>query len=412
MTGTPRVPELRPGLHCGTALAAARELRLTAHDGELVLHLPGGSSRVLVPAGAGARALLLTPEQEERLLGDGQPSWGALAVTVDGRPRALVRLSQFGPPLPVGKPDEVLWASGAVALASALEAPVEPATDADVSGWSRRDVAAALVDPVPAPPAPGRWTSPLLWLAGFVTFLTYPVAGDDASLVPAVLGLLLAAPAVLAQVRFRRRGHAGLVAPAPTVPGAVEVAPVAAFPVPRWFARSRLYVGPDVVVVRLNSQECWLPGPARGGAASVQVARGGARLVDGGQRCLAVLPAAQWYATPEAEQALVDAFTSAGVRVDVVATGELSDEAVQRLRLDDVGMLHLPGRERGDISRGSGWFSLVVCAMLLVASVSVAAWRPVAGAVHLVAVLALAVPLAASAFTQSRLFRRQRRLET
>lgn len=410
VTSVPRAPELRPRLFGGTALTAAREMRLVVESGALVLHLPGGERQVLAPAGAAVRTLQLTPQQELRLLGRGHVAWGALLVTVDGSPRALLRLSDFGPPNPLGHVEELPWASGAVAVASALGTVLEPVTDDELAGWGRRPLRRLLVDPVPAPPAPGRWSPRLLAVAGVVTFVSFFAGSDYLVLVPAVLALLLAAPVYVAQTRYRRRGHAGLLTPPPVIPGAVEVAPVSAYPVPRAFKDSRLYVSPDVVVLRLYGQESWYPGPARGGAARAAVTQGGTRLFDGGVRSVTVLPKPLWYATPEAEEALVQALRSGGLQVDQLPLDELTPESVEQLRQDGQGYLQLPDLERGDVTSGTPYFAQFVSAMQVVTTIVVAAWNPVAGAVYAAAFLSLAVPLWVSGYTQAVLFRRARRL--
>lgn len=403
-----RDPEMRPALYSGTAMAAVRHMRLRVEDGALVLTDATGATRVLVPAGAPVRTLLVTKAQERRVARLQQLSLqGALAVVVDGALVAFVRLRDFQAPHAEGQ--FAFDSCGVQAVCAALGTPLEPASDAEVAGWGRRGVRAAMVSPVPHRPWPGRWATAVLSVLLFWAFLAWPLDGTVLAFAVTLPGLVLQTVVVRRYLRMRGLANEGLETPHPEVPGAVAVAPVTAWRRPQWFVDSRIYLSPDEIVLRYGLTEGRSPGPARGAVVSAYRNPKWTALVGPDAVPVFLLPNLLWIATPEAEQALDAALATIGLHpVPMPGDPPTPEELAWWEPHPRLAYPPLPWLV-GNATIGTPWMAGLSSAAFVVSGVITATWQPVVGAVLVLWSATLLVAVCRDGLRRARINRPLRR---
>lgn len=275
-----RAPLLVPGVCGGTAIPDARETRVRAADGALLLQRPGATEeQVLARAGTVTRVVQVAPEALPRRWR--RSPHGVWAVMSDAGPAAVLDPREW-----VAHPDalagrDLRSVSGLEPLAQAVGTTVEAATPEETV-LVRRALPGTLVRP--RPDAPGRREDLALCAALVVGFLGMPLSDSWWGTALTTLGLLVAAPAVTALHR-RRRAFRQLVT-APLSPDGREVVDSCLGEEWAGLSRSQLQLGHDHVVHRCRGKEAWVAGPGLGGAVRCVAGADDLAFLDAAERVL------------------------------------------------------------------------------------------------------------------------------
>lgn len=284
----------------------------------------GPGARSLAP-GSVHRAVLLGPDDTERLLGADAHHGGTLVLLGDGDvPLLALLLLDWSPPAPVDA-TTLRELTGAEAVCRALDLPLEPA---EPQHWNAAALRAVLHRPGPAPRWPGRAGLPMAWGAVLLATLTLVGAGtapgsglEDViggasggllGLTSAVLALLVGVPTalgLLAAARARRAAPGALDGPEVVV----DARP--AGPVPAAVLEHQLRATPQTLLLRRFGTVVLLPGPGEGGVQQAVLEPAAVRLRDLHGRLYSSLATDVWCGTPAARDALRDKLTVAGLQV-------------------------------------------------------------------------------------------------
>lgn len=273
----PTTCHLRPGVLYGRRAVTARQMRLTASDGALVLRHTDGRQHRLAEQSLLDTVLLLSGSDSARVLG--RKGSGPLAVVLAGDLAVVaVCLHDWAPPC--GHDEDVLRrASRLDAFAQALHLSVEPASARRVAALSPAQVRSVLV-------VPGED------LGSGVPVRTVGMATGAATLA-AVSGKrprLRRAAAVAATVAAGAAARSALAARS-AVP---DFADAGCVTVRGAIDTTMLQVGAENSVLCHRGGEVVLDGPAAGGLTRLVVGPRAVRLVDRSGTDLVVMARSAW----------------------------------------------------------------------------------------------------------------------
>lgn len=366
----------------GLSIADARQLRIEARDGELIVRQPGAPDRVIGPAGSFTSAVLLDYDQARRLV---EPRTYLLLPMVGARRVAewavsrklgtdsvelmrrsyggtLVVSGRDGPALavevgdatPLGiEPSLQREESGATGLVRSLGLTLEPARDTDLP--SRRAVRRALVKPERRVEPLVRASSVLTLAAGVLAFASLPNAETTAGVVCSVAALVAIAPLLVTIVRHRKL-FSRLVEQPPDPQGRSVYRPPASVV---GAANVQMQFGEHDVVLVNAGTERWIPGPAADGVVSCVVGGGRTAWFAADDVPQLVLRTSEIAPNDDCRQRLKEACLSAGI--DAELRGTSGDYSVTPLSLrhqdnDDPG-LWMSEWEKGRLSNTTEYLS-------------------------------------------------------